>query len=70
MRNVDIGQQLEREIAATQLHLAARQYGTTVELIHAGESTQAMLRASQGGLEDAALRYAAAHGWQAQEVET
>ncbi|HEY7068317.1 MAG TPA: hypothetical protein VII06_43110 [Chloroflexota bacterium] len=50
---------LAREIAATDLHLAARRYAITCDLVHAGDASQEVLRARQRALEDAALVYAA-----------
>jgi hypothetical protein len=60
---LDFDAQLAREVAATGLHLAARQYSAVVDLVHAGDASQELLRARQVALEDAALIYASAHGW-------
>ncbi|HEY7066409.1 MAG TPA: hypothetical protein VII06_33360 [Chloroflexota bacterium] len=56
----DLDLALAHDIAATGLRLAARQYAAVVDRIHAGESTQAQLRARQRALEAAAVEYAAA----------
>jgi hypothetical protein len=63
MTNPPIGAQLAREIATTGLYHAATQYVRVGEQIASGDSTQEMLRARQMALADAALIYAAAHGW-------
>jgi hypothetical protein len=57
-------QRLALEITAAQLDHAAQLFATVAAQIPTGDSTQAQLRARRRALQDAALAYAQAHGWQ------
>jgi hypothetical protein len=56
--------QVAQEIALAQLDAAAAQLGRVKAAVRDGDATQAELRAARARLEQAALAYAAAHGWQ------
>ncbi len=60
----DLGEQLDREIAAVALQREARRFAVVVEQVAAGEASQDLLRARVATLEATALEFAAAHGWQ------
>jgi hypothetical protein len=64
MSTPEIAAQLDRELAAADLEHAARQFRAVVAQVAAGDSSQAQLRIARHRLQAAALRFAAADGWQ------
>jgi hypothetical protein len=59
-----------RERASARLYEAAQQYATAAAAIGLQHATLGLLRAQRAALEEAALAYAAALGWQAPARES